>query len=386
MLARRLFTFILLAAPLVVGCGRPTPGDPYDPAWRYPLRTDPIVLKAPDTHPTGPILDGDRDGYLAGLTARGGRLLDPKALPDDTRQRLTEVLDDLFGTPSEPKVAVGDPATLNVLALDADTLKASSGGYRMRCGTCHGLTGDGRGPAGLYLVPQPPRDFRHGQFKRASGAGIASGKPRFDDLMRVLTEGIPGTSMTSFSPVPETTRRGLVGTVIHLSVRGEVEQELLKLAADPDDSAADWAAEGKRLTLAVLRKWTAAQAAGPPPVAVPDRPETPTAEYHESLRRGQKLFASAGCLSCHEGYTRRNVYRSDPSGLPNGVRNLGHPERRWGSDGADTARQIRHGIAAANMPGSPALSDAEVIDLVNFVRELPYPKRLPDDVREVVEK
>ncbi len=382
--SRRLFPFLLLA-PLL-GCGRPTPGDPYDPAWRYPLRPDPVVLKAADTHPAGPILDGDRDGYLAGLPARGGRLLDPTALPADTRQRLTEVLDDLFGTPAEPKVAVGDPTQLAALALDADTLKASSGGYRMRCGTCHGLTGDGRGAAGLYLVPQPPRDFRHGQFKRAGGAGIASGKPRFDDLMRVLNEGVPGTMMTAFSPVPEATRRGLVGTVIHLSVRGEVEQELLKQAADPDESATDWAAEGKRLTMAVLRKWAAAQADGPPPIAVPDRPEAPTPEYHESLRRGFKLFATAGCLSCHEGYTRRNVYRSDPSGLPNGVRNLGHPERRWGPDGADTARQIRHGIAAANMPGSPGLSDAEVVDLVNFVRELAYPKRLPDDVRAAVEQ
>ena len=119
--------------------------------------------------------------------------------------------------------------------------------------------------------------------------------------------------------------------------------------------------------------------------AVPERPDPPTEEYHDSVRRGQKLFVSAGCIGCHERYATRNVLRSDVWGLPNGVANLSHPQRRWGNDPADTARQIRLGIAAANMPAA-VLTDAALIDLVNFVRDLPYPARLPPDVRAVVEK
>jgi mono/diheme cytochrome c family protein len=381
--SRLLLLFVL--APLVLGCGGPTPGDPYDPHWRYPARQDPLVLKAPPEHPTEAVVRTTRDEYLRTLPDRGGVILDPSALPADTKQKLAAVLDDLFGTPAEPKVGVGDPASLAALALDADTLKAASGQFRVRCATCHGMAGDGRGASGLYIYPHP-RDYRSGRFKLATGAGHATGRPRFDDLLRVVKAGVPGTPMIAFGVVPHADLRGLVGSVIHLSVRGEVEQELLKLLADPDESSPDLTADARRLTADVLKKWEAAQATVPPPPAVPDRPAEPTPGYHESIRRGFRLFTAAGCLSCHEGYHSRNVYRFDVWGLPNGVRNLTDPVRRWGADAADTARQIRHGIAAANMPGSPVLTDAEVIDLVNFVRELPYPLRLPDDVRSVVEK
>lgn len=374
---------LLLALPPLAGCGG-GPGDPYEPNWRYTARTDPIVLKAGNTHPTRPILDGGYDEYLATLPDRGGAILDPKALPDDTRRKLTEVLDDLFGTPAEPKVGVGDPAELAALALDADTLKAAGPNYKMRCGTCHGLTGDGRGVAGRYLF-HPPRDFRTGQFKRVSGAGFATARPRFDDLLKVISLGVPGTLMVAFNPLSVEQRRGLVGAVIHLSVRGEVELALIRGLLDDDLTAADLPAEARKRTADVLRKWTAAQADGPPVPAIPERPDPPTAEHHESVRRGQKLFATAGCVSCHEGYSTRNVYRSDVWGLPNGVRNLGHPERHWGNDPADTARQVRFGIPAANMPAA-VLTDDALIDLVSFVRDLPYPARLPPDVRSVVEK
>jgi mono/diheme cytochrome c family protein len=377
--------FLFVTTPLLAGCGD-SPGDPYDPKWRYTIRTDPIVLTAPTAHPTAPILDGRIENYIRRLPSMGGRILDPKALPDSTRIRLTEILDELFGTPAEPKVAVGETDTLTALALDADTLKASSSGYKMRCTSCHGVNGDGRGPSGLFLTPLP-RDYRTGQFKRVSGSGHATGRPRFDDLMRVLKEGVPGTSMTSFAALPDDTLRGLVGTVIHLSIRGEVERELLSLVlADPEDAMIDPALEASKLAHAVLRKWVEAQANGPAPVAVPDRPEVPTLEYHGSIRRGQKLFVSAGCVSCHEGYGKTSVYRADVWGLPNHVRNLSEPTRRWGSHTADMARQIRCGIRAANMPSAATLNDDEVRDLVNFVRELPYPKRLPDDVRSEVER
>ena len=33
------------------------------------------------------------------------------------------------------------------------------------------------------------------------------------------------------------------------------------------------------------------------------------------------------------------------------------------------------------MPASPALTDGQVWDLVSFLRALPYPDRLPEDVR-----
>ena len=40
--------------------------------------------------------------------------------------------------------------------------------------------------------------------------------------------------------------------------------------------------------------------------------------------------------------------------------------------------------AASGMPANPFLSDQQVGDLVNFVREVAYPQRLPADIRDTV--
>jgi mono/diheme cytochrome c family protein len=365
----------LLAVPLLAGCGG-GPADLYDPGWRHALRQDPVVLKAPDTHPTGYPPPGDFDSYLRDLPTRGGIVFDPRGLPADTRQRLTSVLDELFGTPADPRMP--EPTD-----LVPDDLRKAAASYKARCVNCHGMSGDGRGPSAPWTTPYP-RDFRSGRFKCATGAGVATGRPAPDDLGRVLRHGVPGTPMVA-TQLSDADIRLLVGYTVHLSVRGEVELELLKQAAD-DDLPADLEAEARRLTKRVLGAWEAARSplpAGPP---IADRPEQPTPEYHESLRRGMKVFATAGCLGCHERYGQTPTFRSDVWGLPNAVRNLTDRDRRWALADADLARQARHGIAAANMPAVPALNDADLTDLTNFVRELPYPKRLPADVLAEVEK
>src|SRR3990172_8131223 len=70
--------------------------------------------------------------------------------------------------------------------------------YTQRCEVCHGAEGNGNGPAATNLDPKP-RDFRRGWYKIRT---TASGQlPTDDDLVRVIGNGMPGTSMPAWKGV-----------------------------------------------------------------------------------------------------------------------------------------------------------------------------------------
>ena len=71
--------------------------------------------------------------------------------------------------------------------------------YGRRCAGCHGVTGDGNGPAATFLKVRP-RNFNLAVFKfRMTPSGSL---PTDGDLMRTITTGIRGTAMPSFHMVP----------------------------------------------------------------------------------------------------------------------------------------------------------------------------------------
>ena len=87
--------------------------------------------------------------------------------------------------PAPPWVAwveaqqAGDPAQGKVI-------------YEKKCALCHGEKGDGNGPSASLLDPRP-RDFTKGKYKiRTSASGRL---PTDADLFRIISEGMPGTSM-----------------------------------------------------------------------------------------------------------------------------------------------------------------------------------------------
>lgn len=59
------------------------------------------------------------------------------------------------------------------------------------CVGCHGVEGNGRGPAAAQLNP-PPRNFRHHGFWRHRTEG---------EIFWVIKHGSPGTAMAAFGPV-----------------------------------------------------------------------------------------------------------------------------------------------------------------------------------------
>ena len=227
---------------------------------------------------------------------------DPQGIALTQAEAITETLQDLFGTPDEPKVPERvelDGSLLSQAAgpmgLDADGKQR--GLYRRRCATCHGLSGDGAGPAAGALNPYP-RDFRNGIFKYTSTA--AGAEPVREDLRGTLLRGIPGTAMPSFVRLPPREIDALVEYVRYLSIRGQTELYLLELVIDEDEylplEARLVMEEG---LIPTVEMWAdaARMVVSPPPRPPVDTPRLLAA----SIARGRELYADkdAQCVKCH---------------------------------------------------------------------------------------
>ena len=350
----------------LAGCGRDPEG--YDASTRYPLRTDPLVLRSPTVAPTAPAAPGKLDEALAALPKLGGQIARPESVPEAERQNLLARLEAMFGTPAQPAI----PSTLGDVTVTPDQLALGSRVYRRLCTQCHGLTGDGRGPTGPWVYPHP-RDFRPGVFKVA----IGSSAPTMTQLETVIRHGIPGTAMPPFDLISPDEVHAVAAYVVHLTARGQVEYQTIRTLTNEDEGADTTAsAEVDQAWPRVERRWASPRPALP---TVPDEPHS-----EDSIRRGYKLFTDVGCLQCHHDYGRADHYQYDVWGTVVRPSELTRAEWRWGREPAVIAGRIRHGIPGANMPAHPTLSDAQLSDLTRFVLALPYPPQLPADVRQAV--
>ena len=121
-----------------------------------------------------------------------------------------------------------------------------------------------------------------------------------------------------------------------------------------------------------------------------------TQEMRDSIERGYGLFVrknpegnkkAAGCLGCHTDFGRQSGYMYDDWGTLVRPRDLTRGLYRGGRRPVDIYYRIHSGIVPSKMPTQPAeiASDPKAMwDLVNFVRALPYPAMLPDNVRQKV--
>jgi mono/diheme cytochrome c family protein len=416
---------------LLSGCD-PVPTGSYPAELNYPARTDPIVTEVPGDerfHPDQPgtmVQLVDRIGMPTDQGGVGGKALRPADASPEKRQQLTEVLRKVFGTPAAPTVGVGDDdeakGLVTDLSLASETLAAGSQLYRRHCLTCHGLTGDGRGPTGPWVNPHP-RDYRQGTFKFISTDpdkiqdNIAR-KPRRADLIRTLTVGVDGTTMPSFSLLRADELEQLVSYIIHLSLRGQVEMETLRPLISNKDAPELFAADGSNdnatiathvqfLTKTYLQNWAESNKALMEPAQYP-YPADNEKDRLESVRRGYEIFTNstaeehpkafkgAGCISCHQDFGRQVNFKYDQWGTLVRPANLTLGIFRGGRRPVDLYWRVRGGIIPSQMPlvklmtTNPDGSEGDQIDgkkywdLVNFLIAIPYPEMLPKDVRHKV--
>jgi cytochrome c oxidase cbb3-type subunit 2 len=120
---------------------------------------------------------------------------------------------------------------------------------------CHGVKGDGNGPAATFLDPRP-RDFTLGAFKfRSTPSGSL---PTDGDLYRTLSRGVRWTAMPTWHEIPEKDRIAVIAFIKTLSPRWKEER--------PE-----------------------------PPIIIGDPPKATAAV----LARGKDLYVKAKCWECH---------------------------------------------------------------------------------------
>jgi len=371
---------VLFGIVLLSGCNP----DPYPEDLTYPLRTDLLVVQ---DYPESGIPAAEPLGNVESMIVRiqekeKDKVLDPATLDSKQLDQLQEELDRLFGTPAAPTVKSKNKTLIKTLSLDDDTLAAGSVLYRRHCVHCHGLTGDGRGPTAGWVHPHP-RDYRRGLFKFTS-VSKGGGRARREDLLRTLREGIEGTSMPTFRLLPEEQLEQLVSYVVHLSIRGEVEFEVMKGLQKPRGSVSK---QVEAALIPVARAWVSAQQDDsrivPHPYPYEGDPANPP---KDSILRGYQLFVGdAACIGCHTDYGRNNSFRYDAWGTLVRPANLTAGVYRGGRRPIDIYYRIHSGIAPSNMAAtadSIANDPRKMWDLVNFVKALPYPAMLPDNEKE----
>jgi mono/diheme cytochrome c family protein len=364
--------------------------DGYPDDLAYPPRTDLIVVGKADKDAKAFDLPGEFPKELfVGLApdAREKLTLDPAKLTPEQAQQLNTLITATFGSPAHPSVDGGNNDTREIVAklsgavkLDKETLAHGSKLYREQCLHCHGLTGDGRGSTSSWVNPHP-RDYRLGAFKfTSSSQQEGSRKPRKDDLLRTLREGIEGTSMPSFRTFAEQDLEALASYVIHLSLRGETEMRVMTQAIKGElDSGID-GAFNDFLSLSA-GYWIDAQSKMIKPDTFPQY-KPGSQEYKESVQRGWKLFVQqggAGCIGCHTDYGRQSAYKYDYWGTIVKPIDLTQGTLRGGHRPIDIFWRIHSGINGTGMTafGSQLNSDA-IWDLVNFVQVVPYQKMRED--------
>jgi DMSO reductase family type II enzyme heme b subunit len=140
----------------------------------------------------------------------------------------------------------------------APSIEAGKALYDRHCAQCHGAEGKGDGPAAEFVYPRP-RDFTTAIFKvRSTRSGQL---PTDHDLFRVISDGLPGTSMPAWRKyLTEAERWQLVHHVKTLDTLGLFKEE------SPSEQVV----------------------IGAPPKVTP-----------ELIARGKELYETKKCWQCH---------------------------------------------------------------------------------------
>jgi DMSO reductase family type II enzyme heme b subunit len=218
--------------------------------------------------------------------------------------------------------------------------------YFRRCSFCHGLLGDGNGPAADFMDPRP-RDFTLGTFKfRTTQSGEL---PTDADLFRTVSRGLSGTGMQAFDG-------DLVKSGLSEEQRWAVIAYIKTFAQEFDDPEIDPIKTGKVINL----------------------PDDRPAYSEEIVAKGKAVFERAKCWECHgkqgRGDGQKSFDRKDDWGFPIRIRNVTHPWKiKGGTAVEDIYMRFSTGINGTPMPSFvKALSVEDRWYLANFIKSLQH--------------
>jgi len=222
-------------------------------------------------------------------------------------------------------------ADLGVAHAQPGDANAGKAMYERKCAGCHGDKGDGKGPAAELLVPKP-RDFTKGLYKIRTTANKV---PADQDLFKIITDGMPGTSMPSWAVLPDKDRWNLVAYI-------------KTFAPDAFKEA-------------------------------PKKLELPkeVASSEASIKRGKEMFEAIECHKCHgaegraDGPSRPEL--KDEWGFPVAPANL---TKRWtfrgGPGRTEIATRLASGVLGTPMPTflDSVEKPEDIWHLTNFLASL----------------
>jgi cytochrome c oxidase cbb3-type subunit I/II len=193
--------------------------------------------------------------------------------------------------------------------------------YQRRCLGCHGVDGDGNGPAATFMYKQRPRSFAAAVFKfRLTKEPL----PTDGDLLRTITRGVRGTAMPAWHE-------------LHIIDRLAVIQYIkYELAVDRSDSAKPYA-------------FFKEEPPGPPLYI--GRPPVPS---EQMLTRAKDVWQKAKCWECHgqtgKGDGEKAPGLKDDLGFPSPPADLTAGQFKSGPTVEDIFRTMTTGLSGTPMP------------------------------------
>ena len=213
--------------------------------------------------------------------------------------------------------------------------------YFRACAPCHGIQGDGKGPAARGFDPAP-RNFRRGAYKFRTT--VSGALPLDEDLERTIREGVPGTEMPRWKNVLSESDIRVVVKYIKTFYPYFDDPDSLPL---PEDI-----------------------------IEVPE--ERPFEPSLASIAAGRKLFIDQDCVKCHGksgvGDGPQADELVDDWEVPILPANLTRPYYKNGKRDQDIYRVFTSALNGTPMPAFDELTEEERWQLVDYVQSLEQKK------------
>lgn len=239
--------------------------------------------------------------------------------------------------------------TVEALKLKVDSLTANDELvrgrkiYQQACSPCHGIRGDGKGPAALGFDPAP-RNFRRGSYKFRTT--VSGALPLDTDLQRTIREGVPGTEMPRWKNV--LSEHDISAVVQYIKT-------FSPMFADPDSL--------------------------PLPEDILEVPEVrPFERSLASIAAGRQIYIDQDCIKCHGDKGKGDGNQADElvDDWDDPIRpaDLTQTHYKNGKRDQDVYRVFTSALNGTPMPAFDEISDEERWQLVDYVQSLERKKSL----------
>jgi cytochrome c oxidase cbb3-type subunit I/II len=192
--------------------------------------------------------------------------------------------------------------------------------YERRCVGCHGVKGDGNGPAATFMYKQRPRNFTQGVFKFRLTEGSL---PTDGDMLRTITRGVRGTAMPPWYDLPLDDRLSVIQYIKYVLAVDRINPK--RPVQFFDESPGE-------------------------PLYIP-RPPAPTTAM---IAHGKDIWVQAKCWECHgkqgKGDGEKAPGLTDDPGFSIQPANLTSGQFKSGPAVTDIFRTISTGLNGTPMP------------------------------------